>query len=216
MRLFTQAKKNATFPIDWSQQGSLCRAWPVFTSVNGSFYVARRPSDASGLSVIAILLTVQGVLPVCGMLRFLVFSRTRSCSQLPAVMGNRLFFFSFVCSWRDTLICLCLWVGACLCVSEEHPRWLFFSFFLVNIRVIVSSDWLTVSSIDTVHVQLLQLFLAVTECLQCWTSCISALSKQQKVMEDNGNISSYTWIVSFLRIDRLCWSDLLNLCWLDE
>lgn len=38
--------------------------------MNGSFYVARRPSDASGLSVAEILLTVQGLLPVCGMLGF--------------------------------------------------------------------------------------------------------------------------------------------------
>lgn len=44
--------------------------WPVFTSVNGRFYVARHRSDASGLSVIEILLTVQRVVPVCGMLSF--------------------------------------------------------------------------------------------------------------------------------------------------
>lgn len=64
------------FPFHWSQQGSLCCEWPVFTSESGSFYVAHRPSDACGRSVIEILLTVQGVVPVCGMLR------VRLCSQL--------------------------------------------------------------------------------------------------------------------------------------
>lgn len=110
-------------------------------------------------------------------------------------MGNRFFFLLFIVDGTLSFVCVCGWVHACVSQRSTHAG--FFFFFFVNVRVIVSLDWLTVSSIDKVHVQLLQLFLAVTECLQCWPSCISALNKQQKVMEDNGNISSYTWIVSF-------------------
>lgn len=56
------------FPVICPNGCFLCCDWPVFTSVNGSFCVAHRLSDASGLSVIEILLAVQGVVPVCGML----------------------------------------------------------------------------------------------------------------------------------------------------
>lgn len=90
--------------------------------------MARRPSDASGLSVIEILLAVQGVLPVCGMLRFLVFSRTRSCSQLPAVMGNRFFFFNllFIVDGTLSFVCVCGWVHACVSQRSAHAGFLFF------------------------------------------------------------------------------------------
>lgn len=98
--------------------------------------MARCPSDASGLSVIEILLTVQGVLPVCGMLSFFFFfSRMRSCSQLPAVMGNSLLFLIllFIFGGTCSFVCVCGWVHACVSQRSTHAG------FSVNVRVIVSS-----------------------------------------------------------------------------
>lgn len=108
---------NATFAIHWSQWGSLCCGCPVFTIVNRSFCVAHQLSDASGLSVIEILLTVQGALPVYGVLSF--FFQNEIMQPAACSDGEWIFFLLLfiVC----VHICLCWWVGACLCVSEEHP-----------------------------------------------------------------------------------------------
>lgn len=71
--------------------------------MNGSFHAARRPSDASGLSVIEILLTVQGVGPVCGMLSFF---QNRLWSQLPAVRAKGFIFSLFIDDGMLPFVCL--------------------------------------------------------------------------------------------------------------
>lgn len=86
--------------------------------MNGSFHAARRPSDVSGLSVIEILLTVQGVGPVCGMLSFF---QNRLWSQLPAVRANGFIFSLFIDDGMLPFVCLYGRVRACLHVSEVHP-----------------------------------------------------------------------------------------------
>lgn len=126
MRLFTQAE---TCNISHSL-GSLWCDWSVFTSVNGSFHAARCPSDASGLSVIEILLTVQGVVPVCGYVKFFPeqIMEPAACSE-----GERLYFSLFIVDGLLPFVCLSGWVRACMSQRCSHPVHVIFVIIPVSV-----------------------------------------------------------------------------------
>lgn len=131
--------------------------------MNGSFHAARRPSDASRLSVIEILLTVQGVGLVCGMLSFF---QNRLLSQLPAVRADGFIFSLFIDDGMLPFVCLSGCVRACmLACLRGAPTSVHVIFVIVPVSVSPPTDLLYpllfASSIICQSARPVVLFLAV-------------------------------------------------------
>lgn len=120
------------------------------------------PSDASGLSLIEMLLTVQGVVPVCGMFSFF----QKEIVQPAACSGGEWLFFlclqmlSFVCVGGCVLVCLRGAPTLCVCV------------WFLWMSGILSSDWLTIIYYFPSYMSNCALYCCTswppgTKCLQC-------------------------------------------------